>query len=57
MWMSAETVVAAGLAGVEANRPVVIPGRLNRLMALVARLTPSRLALRMVAGHARRLET
>ncbi len=56
MWMSAEAVVAAGLAGVEANRPVVIPGRLNRLMALAARLTPPGLALRAVAGHARRLE-
>ena len=56
MWMSAEAVVAAGLAGVEANRPVVIPGALNRGLALLARLTPPGLALRLVEGHARRLE-
>lgn len=57
MWMSAEAVVAAGLAGVEANRPVVIPGALNRGLALLARLTPPGLALRMVEGHARKLDT
>lgn len=56
MWMSAEAVVAAGLAGVEANRPVVIPGALNRGLALLARLTPPGLALRMVEGHARKLD-
>jgi short-subunit dehydrogenase len=56
MWMTAGAVVEAGLAGVEANRPVVIPGALNRVLALVARLTPPGLALRAVAGHARRLE-
>jgi short-subunit dehydrogenase len=56
MWMSAEVVVEAGLAGVEANRPVVIPGTLNRLLALAARLTPPALALRAIEGHARRLD-
>lgn len=57
MWMSAGAVVAAGLAGVEANRPVVIPGALNKALALAARLTPPGLALRTVARHAARLET
>lgn len=57
MWMTAGAVVEAGLAGVEANRPVVIPGALNQVLALVARLTPPGLALRAVASHAARLET
>jgi len=56
MWMSAEAVVEAGLAGVDANRPVVIPGALNKALALAARLTPPGLALRAVARHAARLE-
>ena len=35
-----EPVVDAGLAGLEANRAVVIPGLLNKLMAFSVRLSP-----------------
>lgn len=55
MWMDAEPVVRAGYEACEANRPVEIPGAFNRFMSIIARLTPTRLALRMAERHARRL--
>lgn len=45
----AEKVVRAGLAGLEANRAVVIPGLLNKLSAQGHRLLP-RSTLRKIAG-------
>lgn len=47
MWQSAEDVVAAGIAGVERNKPVVIPGAFNRFAAIACRFIPYSLAHRM----------
>lgn len=56
MWMDAERVARIGYDACEANRPSVTPGAMNNVMADLARFLPDRLALRMTADHARRLE-
>lgn len=56
MWMTAEAVVEAGIEGVEANRPRVVPGLANRLLSGLAQHLPNGMALKMVGGHARRLK-
>ena len=48
MWMTAEDVVAEGLAAVQAGRPVCVPGRVNRAVATLTRLLPPALARRLV---------
>lgn len=49
MWVSSHEVAAVAVAGLEAGRPVVIPGATNRLAAGLAHLTPRRLLLPMLA--------
>lgn len=56
MWMDAERVARIGWAAVEANRPRVTPGLANNVLAALGGLLPDALALKMVGGHARRLD-
>ncbi len=49
LWHDADTVAAVALAAVAANRPVVVPGVLNRVMTGSVRLLP-RAVTRRVAG-------
>ncbi len=55
MWMTAERVAEVGYRACEANRPKVIPGAANVVLAGLGKFLPDALALRMVGGHARRL--
>lgn len=50
-WQSADEVASAGLRGVEKNRPIVIPGNLNKVGALVINAMPARLR-RFIVGRA-----
>jgi short-subunit dehydrogenase len=54
MWLTAEEVVADGIAAVEAGTAVRIPGRLNRAIAAFVRLIPPGLAFRMTARQSHR---
>jgi hypothetical protein len=56
MWQSADHVAGVGYRACEANRPKVVPGVMNNLMAGLAKHLPDALALRMVGGHAKRLK-
>jgi uncharacterized protein len=49
MWVSAEEVARAAVAGLDAGRGVVIPGAHNRLLARLSYLAPRRLVLPIVA--------
>ncbi|MDP1615959.1 SDR family oxidoreductase [Phenylobacterium sp.] len=51
LWMDAETVVAAGLAAVEANRPVCVPGAVNKALAGLAWLLPDRWVMAITAAQ------
>ncbi|MGH8597497.1 MAG: SDR family NAD(P)-dependent oxidoreductase, partial [Gammaproteobacteria bacterium] len=53
LWMSAADVVSEGLAAVERDAMVYVPGRINRVIAAGARLLPARLALALIARPAR----
>lgn len=55
MWQTAEHVARVGYAACEANRAQVTPGAMNTLLAGLGKHLPEALALRMVGGHARRL--
>lgn len=56
MWMDAERVARIGWAACEAGKPSVTPGFANRVLSGLARHLPERVALKMVGGHAQRLE-
>jgi short-subunit dehydrogenase len=56
MWQTADHVARVGYAAVEANRPRVVPGWRNTLLAAIPKLLPDALALRIIGGHARRLK-
>lgn len=56
MWMDAERVARIGWAAVEANRPRVTPGLANNVLAALGGMLPDALALKMVGGHAKRLD-
>ena len=52
MWIPAADVAKAALDGLDAGRPVVIPGMANRVTAAVAQITPKSLILPLlVARH------
>ncbi len=52
MWIPAPDVAKAALDGLDAGRPVVIPGMANRVTAAVAQITPKSLILPLlVARH------
>ncbi|MNT65538.1 hypothetical protein D3C72_2035290 [compost metagenome] len=54
--MDADRVARIGWAAVEANRPRVTPGFANNVLAGLGGLLPDSLALKMVGGHAKRLD-
>ena len=47
MWMAADDVVIAGLEGSEQGREIVIPGKVNKALALLAAVVPYRLAIKL----------
>jgi short-subunit dehydrogenase len=51
MWESAAAVARAGLDGVDAGSPVVIPGRANWVAASAAQLVPKRLLVPLLASR------
>jgi len=51
MWVPAERVAAAGVEGLEAGRPVVIPGAANRFGALAGYYAPKSLVLPLLASQ------
>lgn len=51
MWESAAAVARAGLDGVDAGSPVVIPGRANWVAAFAAQLVPKRLLVPLLASR------
>lgn len=53
LWMTADAVVAEGLAAVARGQSVHVAGRINRLLALAARLLPGGLLRALVASRAR----
>jgi short-subunit dehydrogenase len=56
MWMDAGRVAEIGHDACEAGRPSVTPGLANKALSLLPRLLPDAVALRIVGGHARRLD-
>jgi hypothetical protein len=50
-WSTAEEVAEAGYAGVMRGRSIVVTGRRSKQIALLMKLLPEPLALRMVAGR------
>jgi len=56
MWQTADHVARVGYAAVEANRPRVVPGWRNNLLAAIPKILPDGLALKIIGGHARRLK-
>jgi short-subunit dehydrogenase len=52
MWVSAEEVANAAVAGLDKGRSVVIPGVVNRVSASLAQVTPRTLLVPILAkGH------
>ena len=52
MWVSAEEVAKAAVAGLDKGRSVVIPGGANRVSASLAQVTPRTLLVPILAkGH------
>jgi short-subunit dehydrogenase len=52
MWVSAEEVAKAAVAGLDKGRSVVIPGVANRVSASLAQVTPRTLLVPILAkGH------
>jgi short-subunit dehydrogenase len=56
MWQTAEHVARVGYEACEANRPQVTPGAMNNVLAAMAKLLPNSVALKVVGGHAKRLD-
>ncbi|MSR15200.1 MAG: SDR family oxidoreductase [Gammaproteobacteria bacterium] len=52
LWMTAPEVVTAGLAALDHGAMVCVPGLLNRLLAVVVRVIPARLAHALSARRA-----
>lgn len=48
MWMDAEEVAESGFMALEQNKAVYIPGRANKLIAIVVRMLPDQLALNLM---------
>jgi uncharacterized protein len=51
MWVPAEKVARAGIDGLAAGRPVVVPGRVNRVAAAFFRVAPPELLLGVLARN------
>jgi short-subunit dehydrogenase len=55
MWKTAEEVAAAGYAQIMAGETVIIPGRINRMLAFfVTRVLPAHMARNFIGGLSRR---
>jgi uncharacterized protein len=52
MWKSADEVARAGIDGLAANKPHVVPGRANRLVAAFCRVAPHERLLPLLARRA-----
>ncbi len=55
LWLDAQTVAREGYEALEANRPALITGAPNRLIAVIARLTPEALSLSLAAWAQRKM--
>jgi hypothetical protein len=55
-WSDATTVVSAGLAALDRNHAVCVPGVVNKLAAVSPRFGPRSMARRITAGVMKRLE-
>ena len=55
MWMSAEAVARDGVYACERNKAVHITGRINKGLALFARMIPESLAEKLMARHSNRI--
>lgn len=55
LWLDAQTVARDGYEALEANRPALITGAPNRLIAVIARLTPEALSLSLAAWAQRKM--
>lgn len=55
MWMSAEDVAESGVEACEKGRAVHITGRVNKSIAIFARLIPERLAEKLMASNSHRV--
>ena len=51
MWLPATDVARAAVDGLDAGRPVVIPGMANRVTAAVAHMTPKSLILPLLVSR------
>lgn len=51
LWMDADAVVEAGLAAVEKNQPVCVPGLVNKVIAGLARHLPERWIMGVTASQ------
>jgi short-subunit dehydrogenase len=49
MWLEADDVAEAGYAAVEANRPICVPGGVNKALAALARALPEQWGMRLMA--------
>lgn len=56
MWMRSPDVARIGWTAVEANRAAVTPGIMNNILGGLAKHLPDGMALKMVGGHAKRLD-
>jgi uncharacterized protein len=52
MWKSADEVARAGIDGLAANKPRVVPGQANRLIAAICRVAPQERLLPLLARRA-----
>ena len=57
MWLDAQTVVRIGFDAVEANKPVVVSGLVNNLIAAFVKLIPNSLALYIMSKQAKNFRT
>jgi len=55
MWMDAEECAEQGVEACERNRAVFIPGRVNKSIAVAARLMPERIALGLMAKNSEKI--
>lgn len=55
MWMEAEECAEQGVEACERNRAVFIPGRVNKSIAIAARLLPESLAMKLMAKNSEKV--
>jgi short-subunit dehydrogenase len=55
LWMEADPVVAETIAASDRGDPVCVPGRINQALALVSKLSPSRLLMRFMGERSKKL--